>query len=104
MFLSYHIPHTPQSGVSVPPVVTTPTLASVQNHPAYRIAIIYVHAREEQVLERARRRAEDTGRHVPVEEIKDSLYRVPRTVARLMPKADFVAHIEVRFDHQQVNK
>lgn len=55
-----------------------------------------MHAKEKQVLERARRRAEETGRYVPEEEIKDSLYRVPRTVATLLPKADFVAHIEVR--------
>lgn len=47
------------------------------------------------MLERARRRAEETGRVVPEAEIKDSLYRVPRTVAILMPKADFVAHIKV---------
>ena len=63
----------------------------------YRIAILYVHANEAQVLERAKRRAELTGRVVPVEEIKDSLYRVPRTVAILMPKTDFVAHIKVCF-------
>ncbi|CAN0188074.1 unnamed protein product, partial [Ectocarpus sp. 13 AM-2016] len=62
-----------------------------QTHPTYRIAILYVHASEEQVLERARRRAEETGRVVPEAEIKDSLYRVPRTVAMLMPRADFVA-------------
>ncbi|CAM9995348.1 unnamed protein product [Pylaiella littoralis] len=65
-----------------------------KNHPAYRIAILYVHANEEQVLGRARRRAEETGRVVPDAEIKDSLYRVPRTVAILMPKADFVAYIK----------
>ncbi|CAM9804924.1 unnamed protein product [Ectocarpus fasciculatus] len=65
-----------------------------KTHPTYRIAILYVHASEEQVLERARRRAEETGRVVPEAEIKDSLYRVPRTVAILMPKADFVAHIK----------
>lgn len=47
------------------------------------------------VLDRARRRAEETGRVVPEAEIKDSLHRVPRTVAILMPKADFVAHIKV---------
>lgn len=70
-----------------------------KNHPAYRIAILYVHANETQVLERAKRRAELTGRVVPVEEIKDSLYRVPRTVAILMPKADFVAHIKNDGDH-----
>lgn len=48
------------------------------------------------MLERARRRAMETGRHVPVEEIKDSLVRVPQTVVKLKSKSDFVAHIEVR--------
>lgn len=51
------------------------------------------------MLERARRRAEQTGRHVPVEEIKDSLYRVPRTVEKLMPNADFVAYIQASKTH-----
>eukprot|EP00903_Cladosiphon_okamuranus_P008902 g8521.t1 len=65
-----------------------------KNHPSYRIAILYVHANEKMVLDRARRRAEETGRVVPEAEIKDSLYRVPRTVAILLPKADFVAYIK----------
>lgn len=76
----------------------TPTLFPplfCQNHPAYRIAILYVYASKELVLERARQRAKETGRVVPEADIRDSLYRVPRTVAVLMPKADFVAHIEV---------
>ena len=47
------------------------------------------------MLERARVRGEETGRIVPEEDIRDSLYRVPRTVTSLLPKADFVAHIEV---------
>mmetsp|Transcript_9440 Transcript_9440/g.28512 ORF Transcript_9440/g.28512 Transcript_9440/m.28512 type:complete len:487 (+) Transcript_9440:163-1623(+) len=65
-----------------------------ENHPEYRIAIIYVHARREIVLERARRRAEETGRYVPEQDIEDSLMRVPEAVARLAPKADFMANID----------
>eukprot|EP00752_Nemacystus_decipiens_P007227 g6468.t1 len=73
-----------------------------KNHPTYRIAILYVHANEKMVLDRARRRAEETGRVVPEAEIKDSLHRVPRTVAILMPKADFVAHIKNDGDHPRL--
>ncbi|CAM9527993.1 unnamed protein product, partial [Choristocarpus tenellus] len=61
-----------------------------------RIAILYVFAGRDQVLERAKQRAKITGRHVPVEEIEDSLLRVPKTVERLRPKADFVAYIKVK--------
>lgn len=90
-----HVSTNLMDSISPPPLPAPPSVCP-QKHPKYRIAILYVHANEEQVLERARRRAEETGRVVPESEIKDSLYRVPRTVARLMPKADFVAHIKVR--------
>eukprot|EP00958_Prasinococcus_capsulatus_P021069 scaffold2805_cov202-Prasinococcus_capsulatus_cf.AAC.11 len=63
-------------------------------HPAYRIAIMYVFAPPEVVLRRALRRAARTGRHVPEAEIRDSIARVPRTVAALAPLADFVVYIE----------
>eukprot|EP00188_Purpureofilum_apyrenoidigerum_P002145 Plantae.Rhodophyta-Purpureofilum_apyrenoidigerum.ctg22950.p1 GENE.Plantae.Rhodophyta-Purpureofilum_apyrenoidigerum.ctg22950~~Plantae.Rhodophyta-Purpureofilum_apyrenoidigerum.ctg22950.p1 ORF type:complete len:520 (+),score=70.67 Plantae.Rhodophyta-Purpureofilum_apyrenoidigerum.ctg22950:131-1561(+) len=65
-----------------------------EHNPEYRIAIIYVHASREIVLERARKRADETGRYVPDRDIEDSLTRVPEAVARLAPKADFVANID----------
>lgn len=46
------------------------------------------------MLERVRKRAQETGRYVPEKDIEDSLERVPRTVERLCVKADFTANIE----------
>ena len=62
--------------------------------PRYRIAIIHVVADEAIVLERAMKRGELTGRHVPEEEIRDSMHRVPEAVAQLAPLAEFVATID----------
>ena len=49
-------------------------------HPAYRIAIFHVTASKEAIFERVKRRAAETGRHVPEEEIVDSINRVPLSV------------------------
>eukprot|EP00611_Tribonema_gayanum_P022003 TRINITY_DN4342_c0_g1_i1.p1 TRINITY_DN4342_c0_g1~~TRINITY_DN4342_c0_g1_i1.p1 ORF type:complete len:489 (-),score=203.41 TRINITY_DN4342_c0_g1_i1:723-2189(-) len=62
-------------------------------HPHYSIAILYVYASRETVFSRARRRGEETGRHVPKAEILDSLERAPKAVRRLRDRADFVASI-----------
>jgi len=62
--------------------------------PHYGIAILHVDASREVVEERVRRRAEETGRHVPAEELADSLRRVPETVAALAHLCEFVASID----------
>eukprot|EP00959_Pyramimonas_sp_CCMP1952_P255719 5341536-Pyramimonas_sp.AAC.1 len=61
--------------------------------PLYRIAILYVYADKEVVLERAARRAVLTGREVPIADLVDSIEKVPKSVAILSPKADFTAYI-----------
>ena len=65
-----------------------------KTYPAYRIAIIHVVADDAVVYERARRRGEATGRHVPDSEIQDSIDRVPKAVEHLAPLASFVATID----------
>ena len=44
--------------------------------PAYRIAILYVYADKEVVLQRAAKRAVLTGREVPAEDLIDSIEKV----------------------------
>ena len=63
-------------------------------HPGYRLAIVYVKADDDVVLERVRRRAEMTGRAVPEAEVRDSLARVPKSVEVLCPLVDFLAVID----------
>ena len=65
-----------------------------EEHPAYQIAIFHVTAEEEEVKRRAAARAEVTGRVVPLEEILDSVRRVPQTVDLLTPLSSFVATID----------
>uniref|UniRef100_A0A7S0G7Z0 Zeta toxin domain-containing protein n=1 Tax=Rhodosorus marinus TaxID=101924 RepID=A0A7S0G7Z0_9RHOD len=60
----------------------------------YRIAILYVHATREVVMERVRMRAEKTGRYVREQDVNDSLKRVPLAVYELASEADFVADID----------
>ena len=62
--------------------------------PWYRIAIFYVFARKEQVLERARVRGEETGRFVPSDTLLQSIQKTAEAVERLGPLADFVARID----------
>ena len=63
-------------------------------HPNYQIAIFHVLASRDVTFERAAARAALTGRHVPPEEIDDSLARVPKSVAQLTPLSRFVAAID----------
>ena len=65
-----------------------------KRYPHYQIAIFHVTASREATFERARARGEMTGRHVPPEEIEDSLRRVPAAVDLLAPLAQFVATID----------
>lgn len=75
-----------------------------RDHPRYQIAILYVTANEEQVAARVRRRAELTGRHIPEAELRDSLQRVPRSVAALAPCAHFLAVIDNSGAEPQLEK
>lgn len=63
-------------------------------YPTYRIALISVTAPEDVVMARVRSRAVVTGREVPVEQVRDSLARVPRSVELLAPWCDLFAEIE----------
>lgn len=65
-----------------------------REHPTYKIAIVHVVATRSAVLQRAERRAEITGRHVPVSEIDDSITRVPRSVELLRTHCDFLAVVD----------
>jgi len=65
-----------------------------RRYPEYQIAIIHVVADEQIVFDRAKERAEATGRHVPEQEIRDSLKRVPAAVEGLTPLARIVAVID----------
>ena len=57
-----------------------------ERHTSYQIAIFHIVADPTTVFERATRRAEATGRHVPLDEIEDSIKRVPKAVEMLAPK------------------
>lgn len=62
-------------------------------HPAYRIAIIYVSASPLRVYERATRRSAVTGRVVPRETLDLTMRAAPAAFGRLAPAADFTAVI-----------
>ena len=64
-----------------------------ERHPLYRIAIFYVHCSEEVVFERAERRAEVTGRHIPRAVVRESVEATRHSVRALAVKADYVATI-----------
>ena len=61
--------------------------------PEYRLALFVIEASEAVVLKRARSRAQTTRRHIPEEEIIDSLAAFPRATAQLGPKTDLFARI-----------
>jgi predicted ABC-type ATPase len=73
-----------------------------RTYPQYRIAIIHVVADSAIVYDRARRRGNATGRHVPDSEIQDSIDRVPKAVERLAPLASFVATIDNSSDEPRL--
>ena len=64
------------------------------SHPNYAIAIFHVLASRDVTFQRAAARAALTGRHVPPEEIDDSLARVPKSVEQLTSLSRFVAAID----------
>jgi hypothetical protein len=61
--------------------------------PEFQIAIIHVTANPSTIHERAKKRAERTGRAVPTELLDDSIEQVPRSVKLLSPDADVVFEI-----------
>ena len=61
--------------------------------PEYRLALFVIEASEAVVLKRARSRAQTTRRHIPEEEIINSLAAFPRATAQLGPKTDLFARI-----------
>jgi len=61
--------------------------------PNYRIAIFHVYCSQEQVLERARKRGEQTGRMIPEDKLKESIAAVGESVEHLRPHSDFFARI-----------
>lgn len=62
--------------------------------PNLKIAIIQVKASEATVLDRARRRAESTGRTVPETVLLDTIRILPEAMRILMPLTDFAATFE----------
>ena len=64
-----------------------------ERHPLYRIAIFYVYCSEEVVCERAEKRAQVTGRHIPREKLLASIKDTRVAVRALSVKADYVATI-----------
>ena len=59
-----------------------------RDHPAYRIAILHVTADRNVILDRARQRAQKTGRVVPHDLLEESMRQVPRSVSILSKLAD----------------
>lgn len=64
-----------------------------KRHPDYQIAIFYIVAPKETIFKRCAARSLATGRHVPEQEILDSIERVPRSVSLLQKHADFLVVI-----------
>jgi hypothetical protein len=65
-----------------------------QKYPWYRIAIFYVHAQENQVLDRAYQRGLVTGRFIEKEKLLSSIQKTKIAIEKLGPLADFVARID----------
>jgi hypothetical protein len=62
--------------------------------PILKIAIIHVTAQPETVLERARKRAQITGRKVPPQAILDSMKEIPKSLEVLSPVTDLLVNFE----------
>ncbi|GMH89540.1 hypothetical protein TrST_g11356 [Triparma strigata] len=60
-----------------------------RDYPMLKTAILHVVAEEKTVLERARKRGEQTGRHVPEDILRAALEQVPRSVEILSPLVDY---------------
>ena len=64
-----------------------------KKYPWYRIAIFYVYATQDLVLERAESRARVTGRYIHKEKLLSSIQKTKTAIEVLGPLADFVAKI-----------
>jgi hypothetical protein len=58
-------------------------------HPKVKIAIIHVSASQDEVMKRAARRAEVTGRVVPEDVLLNTMKEVPQSVKELSPLVDY---------------
>lgn len=65
-----------------------------QRLPHYRIAIFYVYARTQQVIDRANARGHETGRIVPVDTLLESIRKSAKAIDKLGPMVDFVARLD----------
>jgi len=64
------------------------------SYPNLRIAILHVTAPSTVVLDRARRRGDETGRYVPESLLRETLESVPKSVKILSPLVDYVAEFD----------
>lgn len=65
-----------------------------QLYPDVKVAILHITASEATVMERAQKRALETGRHVPVDVIRDTYHKINTSMQILSPITDFVASFE----------
>lgn len=66
--------------------------------PSYKIALLNIQCDPKIVFERARKRIQITGRHVPESDIQQSIDQVPKSMQLLKDLADVVIHIDNSFD------
>ena len=64
-----------------------------KDFPSLKIAILHIVAPKEAVLERAQKRAAETGWVVPTDIIEETLEQVPRSVAALSPLVDLTCEL-----------
>jgi predicted kinase len=64
------------------------------DYPFLRIAILHITAPWEAVLERAAKRALETGRVVPLSTLERAFQEVPKSVNELAPLADYVCELQ----------
>eukprot|EP00450_Noctiluca_scintillans_P037504 CAMPEP_0194546380 /NCGR_PEP_ID=MMETSP0253-20130528/90575_1 /TAXON_ID=2966 /ORGANISM="Noctiluca scintillans" /LENGTH=557 /DNA_ID=CAMNT_0039393463 /DNA_START=162 /DNA_END=1832 /DNA_ORIENTATION=+ len=61
--------------------------------PDITIVLLYVHAEQQTIYNRAEQRGESGGRKVHRSEVQDSLRKMSRAVGRLLPHVDFFAQV-----------
>jgi predicted ABC-type ATPase len=65
-----------------------------QLYPDVKVAILHISASEATVVERAQKRAIETGRHVPLDVIRDTYHKINASMQILSPVTNFVASFE----------
>mmetsp|Transcript_11176 Transcript_11176/g.13220 ORF Transcript_11176/g.13220 Transcript_11176/m.13220 type:complete len:380 (+) Transcript_11176:62-1201(+) len=65
-----------------------------RRHPKRRIAILHVIADRETVYKRAEKRAQQTGRVIPLSRLDEAIAQVPKSVNKLRPLVDYCATID----------